>query len=259
MPGHRNYRRPGQSRCRPATADEHNRSSGGPAPRTARSHCRGRSSRRGSPREHCRGIGVAGCRDGVSSPGRQPRCVLSDGVPSYGQSAYEGDLDCDGSGDTLRSNDRRLGPETYGDPDGSHQPLAASVRMRRVRILERVAGLLLMLLVGADTGRGQAPVRVSCLPDKAIAHPGGTIGLHVWVAADGSPVPGNVAARWTVSAGRIDGQSVATHWLLEGAALDRRHAASVDVQVDGRTAGSCTLGVWVAEEEKDGVRVRGEY
>jgi len=121
------------------------------------------------------------------------------------------------------------------------------------------AGTLTWMLLSLGTSSGQGALRVSCLPEKAVALPGETVDLNVWVASDAGPVTSNVTARWTASAGRIGDQSPATRWLLEGAAADRRHTASVDVSVDGTSAGSCQVGVWIAEAPAGGVRVRGEY
>jgi hypothetical protein len=81
-------------------------------------------------------------------------------------------------------------------------------------------------------------------------------------------VTDKVAAHWRPSAGRIDGQSAAARWSLEGAPADTRQTVNVDVEVDGTRAGSCSLGVWVADPAATGgatgdpsatLRLRGEY
>ena len=127
------------------------------------------------------------------------------------------------------------------------------------------------MMLAAAPVRGQGDLRVSCLPDRAVALPGETVNVSVWVASATGAVAERVTARWSASAGRIDGQSAATRWLLEGAQVDRRHTASVDVAVDAVGTGSCSLGVWVAEpptpgaapvspgDASAGVRLRGEY
>jgi hypothetical protein len=129
----------------------------------------------------------------------------------------------------------------------------------RPAVLCGCAGMLMSLLLSAGSSRGQDALRVSCLPEKAVGLPGETIAVNAWVASDAGAVTRNVTVQWVVSAGRIDEQSPATRWLLQGADVDRRHTASVDVKVDGKSAGSCSLGVWIAEGSSGGVRLRGEY
>jgi hypothetical protein len=122
------------------------------------------------------------------------------------------------------------------------------------------AGMLTsLLLLSAGSSSGQDALRVSCLPEKAVALPGETVDVHAWVASDAGAVTRNVTVRWVVSAGRIDAQSPAARWLLEGADVDRRHTATVEVNVEGKSAGSCVLGVWIAADPSGGVRLRGEY
>jgi hypothetical protein len=107
-------------------------------------------------------------------------------------------------------------------------------------------------------------LRVSCLPDKAVAFPGETVLVNAWVASPSGAVTDRVTAQWRVSAGRIDSQNAVARWSLEGAPVDRRQTAEVDVDVGGARAGSCSLGVWVAEpsstgDPSSGVRLRGEF
>jgi hypothetical protein len=119
--------------------------------------------------------------------------------------------------------------------------------------------MLVFLLLSTAPIRGQDALRVSCLPEKAVGLPGETIAVHVWVASDAGAVTRNVIVRWAVTAGHIDDQSPVTRWRLDGAEVDRRHTATVEVTVDGKPAGSCSLGVWIAEDSSGGVRLRGEY
>ena len=110
---------------------------------------------------------------------------------------------------------------------------------------------------------------VSCLPDRAVALPGETVRVRVWVASASGPVADNVTARWSASAGRIDDQTTAPTWLLEDAPVERRQTATVDVDVAARRAGSCSLDVWVVEpaaprrraggDPAATFRLRGEY
>jgi hypothetical protein len=118
------------------------------------------------------------------------------------------------------------------------------------------------LMVSSGAVRGQDALRVTCLPDKAVALPDETVGLATWLASAAGPVTGNITASWTASGGRIDGQGLAARWSLAGAPVDRRQTATVSVQIGGTSAGSCELGVWVADPTADaatGVRVRGEF
>src|SRR5262249_16905646 len=131
------------------------------------------------------------------------------------------------------------------------------------------AGAMVALWIVAELAiHAQRDVSVSCLPDKVLAQPGGTGGVPVWVTSGGPPAP-QFAARWSATAGRIAGQSASVQWVLGGAPVERRHTATVDVEVNGVSAGSCSLGVWVVERapspsaNKPGgpgdLRLRGEY
>jgi hypothetical protein len=119
-------------------------------------------------------------------------------------------------------------------------------------------------LTTAPVRAQESAMRVSCLPDKAVAFPGDTVVVSAWVASPSGAVIDRVTARWRVSAGRIDSDAAMARWSLEGAPVDRRQTADVDVEVGGARAGSCSLGVWVAEpgsssDPSTGVRVRGEF
>jgi hypothetical protein len=125
-----------------------------------------------------------------------------------------------------------------------------------------------MLSLAAAAASAQEPVGLSCLPDKAVALPGDTVLVNTWVASAAGAVTANVGARWRVSAGSIDRQEAAARWSLEGAPVESRHTAEVDVTVGGVPVGSCSLGVWLAApatagaapgDPAGGVRLRGEY
>ena len=126
-------------------------------------------------------------------------------------------------------------------------------------------------MLADESPRAQDDMHLTCLPDKATAIPGERVDVNVWIASPRGPVAGAIA-RWSVSAGRIENETTATaRWLLEGVQVDRRHVASVDVAVDGVSAGSCSLGVWVSQPPPSPatgtsgvgapapVRLRGEY
>jgi len=126
------------------------------------------------------------------------------------------------------------------------------------------------VVISSATARGQDDLRVTCLPEKAVALPGDVVGVNVWVASARGPLTERLSARWDATAGRIDAQSTAARWLLEGAQVDRRYTASVTVNVDGGRSGSCSLGVWVTNPQPSGgatpsgapdagSRRRGEY
>jgi hypothetical protein len=118
-----------------------------------------------------------------------------------------------------------------------------------------------LLMLASALPRAQDEVSVTCLPDKVLAPSGGTVRVNVWVAMARRPVVDGVAALWKASAGRFDTQTPATQWVLEGAEIDQRQTATVDVSVNGIRIGSCSLGVWSTEpaDRSSGARLRGEY
>ncbi len=125
--------------------------------------------------------------------------------------------------------------------------------------------------LASATVHGQDNLRVSCLPDKAVASPRDVVSLNVWIASASGPVTGTVIAHWDTETGRVEMQSTAARWMLEGAPIDRRYTASVRVETDDGRAGSCSLGVWVTDPSPSdsvatpagganaGGRRRGEY
>jgi len=121
------------------------------------------------------------------------------------------------------------------------------------------AATVIVLLLWARPAAGQDTARVSCVPDKAVASPGDTIGVTTWVATPSGPITQNVTVQWTVSAGQITPAGTAASWRLEGAAVDRRHTAVADVRVNGRAVESCSLGVWIAQDAGAESRLRGEF
>jgi hypothetical protein len=122
----------------------------------------------------------------------------------------------------------------------------------------RPAVALISLLLAPVAIRGQGDVRIGCLPSKTVVGPGEAVRVNAWVGSASGAVVQDVTARWSTTAGRIEAQTAATRWLLEDAPIDRRHTATVDVSVAGTPAGSCSIGVWVANDPGD-VRLRGEY
>jgi hypothetical protein len=123
------------------------------------------------------------------------------------------------------------------------------------------------IVAGSTSTDGQGEHHISCLPDRSVALPTDQVRLNVWVSSSGAPIVDNVAATWTVSAGRLDERSRPTTWTVAGVPVDRRYTATVNVQVNGVAAGACTLGVWVAAPlapdvpslPGGGIRLRGEY
>lgn len=123
---------------------------------------------------------------------------------------------------------------------------------------------------GSSTAHAQDNLLITCLPDRAVSLPGDDVRLDVWVRSPSGPVITGVTYQWTVSGGTLDRASAAAaRWSLAGTAIERRHTASVDVRVNGTTAGSCSLGVWLAEPPASGAtspsgaapgrQLRGEY
>ena len=131
-------------------------------------------------------------------------------------------------------------------------------------------GSVACIAIGCPAAYAQTDLRVTCLPDRAVALPGDNVLLNVWVGSPSGGVNDGVTYQWIVSGGNLDRSSAAAvKWNLAGAAIERRHTASVDVQVNGTSAGTCSLGVWVAEPRPSapaspsgapsGLQLRGEY
>src|SRR5204862_7504410 len=179
------------------------------------------------PPEHDRELGVGDRGGDLPCHGDRSRHLVDRRLPAHVTPAHERRLGRARGDATVDRDLLRIRSEAGCDADAAG---TGAMRRRHIRqaALCGCAAALTSLLSGVSI-RAQDVLRVSCLPAKTIALPGETIAVNAWVASDTGAVTRNVTVHWAASAGRIDDQSPTTRWRLEGADINRRHTATVDI------------------------------